>query len=75
MCNWNTFGNIDSNLEWAEEQMMLQQSLYDQYGEEELWCSSNVPKVEYAWILAVQQGFWHQKASIKWIQQGDANMA
>ena len=75
--SWNlqAFGNIQRNIQEAQDEMQWIQTIYDQQGGDVYRSQLSEARARHARLLAIENDFWRQKAAIKWLKQGEANTA
>lgn len=71
--NLNVFGNVFDGLAAAEQEVVRQETIYDQNPTPENRMHYQASKALYKQAVNRELRFWEQKAQVKWIQSGDAN--
>ncbi|XP_027177273.1 uncharacterized protein LOC113776338 [Coffea eugenioides] len=73
--NWEVFGNVTSNVQQTEQVLRQRQRDYDRRQDEESRTLLHKARALFNKVLAQECAFWHQKAGVGWLQEGDANTA
>ena len=72
---WNkiVFGNIFERIERAERLAQETILLYEQVPSQERRMEMNKAAAEYLLIIKMEEDYWRQKATVKWVAEGERN--
>ncbi|CAJ2645220.1 unnamed protein product [Trifolium pratense] len=74
--NKNDFGNIQNQVSNAVNKLNeIQQKIHDDGYTDCLMSQENLAKVELEAVLNMEEAYWHEKARVKWHNEGDRNTA
>ncbi|XP_041999984.1 uncharacterized protein LOC121749479 [Salvia splendens] len=71
--NREVFGNIHANLKACEENIVVAQSEFEGDPSARNRMEINKQIAEYVLLLKMEEDFWHQKAALHWLEEGDKN--
>ncbi|KAK4384643.1 hypothetical protein Sango_3039400 [Sesamum angolense] len=71
--NKNVFGDLFDNIKKAQEQVLISESLYDAAPSDANLTDLNRANANLTKLLAMEEDFWRQKATCKWIDEGERN--
>ncbi|XP_071939951.1 uncharacterized protein [Coffea arabica] len=68
-----TFGDIFQAMKEAERAVMEAEMVQEHDSSDQALCGLNEAREQLRTTLAIEEGFWRQKARVKWLKDGDCN--